>query len=470
MKNYTFCMWNYLGVLLTVCVLLLSACSDDDSSNKELISAPCEGTITDDDFRKKMKEESKRVTWSDTVIICGPVYVEDGEVLTIREGTIVKGRARPEGKTASALIVARGGKVIANGTKEKPIIFTYEADPLDGSTLPSVRGRWGGVIILGRARLNSAAGETSIEGIPTTEPRGIYGGDNDEDNSGELRYVSIRHGGAVIGADNEINGLTLGGVGSSTTLEYIEIIGNKDDGIEFFGGTANVRYLISAYNQDDAVDYDEGYRGLCQFVIIHQDKSAQAADRAFECDGGTKPENGTPLARPIFVNVTVVGNPYSRVASIRDNAGGFFYNTLFTGSGKGVDIEKAEGTDHSYQRLIDDDLIFRSNAFGVEGGSTLATAYKITEGENSSEADEAALDKLKDKNNTVDLSITFKEKSATPSATTDFPSAYTVPSTELTNYNNNGYQQVDYIGAVDPSTTTEWYASWSFYATGVLKK
>ena len=106
--------------------------------------------------------------------------------------------------------------------------------------------------------MNSAPGYTAIEGIPTSESRGIYGGTNDLDNSGVLKYVSIRHGGINIGSDNEINGLTLGGVGSGTTLDYIEIVSNADDGIEFFGGTAQVKHLVSAFCADDAVDYDEG--------------------------------------------------------------------------------------------------------------------------------------------------------------------------------------------------------------------
>ena len=319
--------------------------------------------VTDASLRTEMAENSNRATWQDTVIIDGPVYVQDNEILTIQAGSVIKGRAKSEGETASSLIVTRGGKIIAEGTSQDPIIFTYEEDPLDGTTSPTTRGRWGGLIILGKASLNSTPGTTSIEGIPTTETRGIYGGQEDTDNSGALKYVSIRHGGAVIGAGNEINGLTLGGVGSGTTLEYIEIIGNKDDGIEFFGGTANVRYLISAYNQDDAVDYDEGFRGFCQFVIIHQDSATEAADRGFECDGGTTPEDGRPFATPMFVNITVIGNQDKRVASIRDNAGGFFYNALFTGSGKGIDIEKTSGTQHSYKQLLDDNLVFRSNVF-----------------------------------------------------------------------------------------------------------
>ena len=169
------------------------------------------------------------------------------------------------GAEASALIVARGGKINAVGTQENPIIFTFEQDALDGSTPYNTKGQWGGVIILGNAQLNSSPGETQIEGIPDTESRGLYGGNDDLDNSGTMTYVSIRHGGTDIGAGNEINGLTLGGVGSQTTLEYIEVIANADDGVEFFGGTASIKYVLTAFCGDDSFDYDEGWRGYGQF-------------------------------------------------------------------------------------------------------------------------------------------------------------------------------------------------------------
>ena len=476
MKSRTLLKWHNIAILFTTFLLLFTACGDDDndsSSDNKNPDPPRPTTeanvFTDTDLRKEMLADSN-VTWKDTIIINGPVYVQDDEVLTIQAGSVIKGRAKAAGETASALIIARGGKIMAEGTSQAPIIFTYETDPLDGTTSPTTRGRWGGVIILGKAELNSEAGETAIEGIPTGETRALYGGEDDTDNSGVLRYISIRHGGAVIGAGNEINGLTLGGVGSETTLEYIEIVGSQDDGIELFGGTANIRYLISAYNQDDAVDYDEGYRGFCQFVIIHQDPATEAADRGFECDGGTTPEDGRPFATPMFVNVTVRGNSGKRVASVRDNAGGFFYNALFTGSEKGIDIEKAPGAQHSYKQLLDDNLVFRSNAFGISS-ATIEEAYKITEGDPpvSSPADQAALEKLNGRDNTVGLTVIFKTNSSIPSTTTGFPSAYLVTDDDLGSYPNNGHQQADYIGAVDPSTTNAWYKGWSFYDPYILR-
>ena len=205
----------------------------------------------------------------DTIyVLNGLVFVASNETLNIEAGTVIKGKPGA-GASASALVVAKGGTINANGTAADPIIMTYESD--NGTPqLSNVKGQWGGLIILGNAGLNSSPGSTQIEGIPTNEPRGIYGGSNDSDNSGIIRYVSIRHGGTDIGAGNEINGLTLGGVGSGTTIEYIEVVANKDDGVEFFGGTANTKYLITAYCGDDSFDYDEGFRGKGQFwVTVH---------------------------------------------------------------------------------------------------------------------------------------------------------------------------------------------------------
>ena len=131
-------------------------------------------------------------TWTsdNTYILNGFVFVNDGDSLTIEAGTIIKGAAGTQ-SNASALIVARGGYINAEGTVDSPIIMTFQGDPLDGSIPYTTKGQWGGLIILGDARLNSVPGETAIEGIPTTESRGLYGGDNDEDNSGILKYVSI---------------------------------------------------------------------------------------------------------------------------------------------------------------------------------------------------------------------------------------------------------------------------------------
>lgn len=330
-------------------------------------------------------------TWSNdtTYLLDGFVFVNSGQTLTIEPGTVIKGKP---GQTtdASALIVARGGKIMAAGTAEEPIIFTAEQDDVTNPfDIPeNTRGLWGGVIILGNAQLNSSPGETAIEGIPTTEPRGLYGaidtnGDtipdsfNDFDNSGVFTYCSIRYGGTDIGAGNEINGLTLGGVGSKTTIHHVEVMFNKDDGFEFFGGTVNTSYMISAYCGDDAFDYDEGFRGRGQFWVVFQSDSA-GSDRGGEHDGGTDPETGTPFAMPQIYNATFVGRGSNRALTFRDNAGGGYYNSIFVDYGKGVDVEILGSSDDSYKQLQDGNLKLENNVFWNVAGNDPSSVFAIS--------------------------------------------------------------------------------------------
>ncbi len=313
-----------------------------------------------------------RTFHADTVyLLDGFCFVNSGQTLTIEAGTIIKGKPG-QGAAASALIVARSGKINATGTATKPIIFTAEADDLNGSVDLNARGLWGGVIILGKAQLNTVPTEQQIEGIPTTEPRGTYGGTNDADNSGTLTYVSIRHGGTDIGAGNEINGLTLGAVGSGTTLDYIEILSNSDDGIECFGGTPNIKHVLINNCADDGLDYDQGFRGNVQFYCV---LGADDGNRCGEHDGGTTPEDGTPYAIPTIYNVTYIGvasNTNCIAITFRDNAGGYYYNSIFANCYKGIDIEKLASGEDSYNRFLNGQLKIENNVFyDIAGQTTL---------------------------------------------------------------------------------------------------
>ena len=294
--------------------------------------------ITDDSI-----QPGQNVTFTSdkTYLLDGFVFVDSTATLTIEAGTVIKAKAG-EGADASALIVARGGKIFANGTKDEPIIFTSEDDDLNDpeDLTQDDRGLWGGIIILGNATINVAGGTEQIEGIPVNEPRGNYGGMDDEDNSGVLRYISVRHGGSNIGANNEINGVTFGGVGSGTTVDHIEVFANADDGYEWFGGTVNCKFLVSAFNGDDAFDWDEGFRGMGQFWFAIQ--ASDVGNSAFESDGGTTPEDGEPYATPHLYNITVIGSAANGtnakntpLINLRDNSGGFFYNSIIM-DGRGL--------------------------------------------------------------------------------------------------------------------------------------
>lgn len=321
-------------------------------------------------------------TSENTYLLDGGVYVNDATTLHIAPGTIIKGMSG-QTESASFLCVAKGGKIIAEGTEESPIIFTFEADPLDGSTPLTTRGQWGGLIVLGNASLNSTPGFSSIEGIPTSETRGQYGGDNDSDNSGVLRYISIRHGGTEIGAGNEINGLTLGGVGSETIIDNVEVIANNDDGIEFFGGTVSVTHAFVSACGDDSFDYDEGWRGQLNshWVAI---AASDDGDRGGEHDGGTDPETAQPYATPIIDSAIFIGRGVDagkRAITFRDNAGGHYSNSIFYNFAKGIDIEDLEGeTEDSYSRFLNDELTFTNNI--VDCGSNI---FVTSTGEDLSE-------------------------------------------------------------------------------------
>ena len=320
-------------------------------------------------------------TWTktNTYILDGRVFVTDGVTLTIEPGTVIKGKARAA-QDASALVIARGGRINAAGTAAEPIVFTAEADSLNGNLGQNDRGLWGGVVILGRARTNTASGQGNIEGIPTTEPLGIYGGTDDADNSGVFRYVSIRHAGSLLGPNNELNGLTMGAVGSGTTVEYVEVFANADDGFEWFGGTVNGKYLVSAFNDDDAFDWDEGYRGKLQFLFTIQDP--RVGNHAFESDGGTTPEDGQPYAIPTIYNYTAIGSGAASTNNLsigpifRDNTGGKVYNSIFhdfRGYAWRIETESAQRED-SAKRLAAGDLVIASNLFGTFGVGTTATS------------------------------------------------------------------------------------------------
>jgi hypothetical protein len=239
---------------------------------------------------------TSNTTWTKDKIyeLEGKVVIDNNAILTIEAGTIIKGQ-EGSGTNSSALIVARGSKIIAIGTASKPIIFTSVLDNIEigqttGTNLDETdNGKWGGLIVLGNAPISAENGDTEsqIEGIPATEAYGTFGGSNPADNSGYLSYISIRHGGTLIGAGNEINGLTLGGVGTGTTINNIEVVANLDDGIEFFGGTVNVDHLVIAFQGDDGIDIDMNYSGtINNFEVVH----GIATDEALEIDG---PEGST---------------------------------------------------------------------------------------------------------------------------------------------------------------------------------
>lgn len=310
------------------------------------------------------------VTWvkNTPYLLEGLVFVNDGQVLTIEPGAVIRFKTG-QGSASSALIVARGGKIMASGTESEPIIFTAEGDDLKGSVPVETTGLWGGLILLGNAGLNLSAGEAHVEGIPVYEPRGVYGGYDDDDDSGVLQYVSIRHGGTNIGEGNEINGLTLAAVGRKTVIDHIEVISNTDDGVEIFGGTVDLKYISVAFCGDDALDFDLGYRGRIQFVLCIQHFAR--GDKLIESDGGSDPVQGKPYTMPWIYNGTFIGRGNAdqvSLASFGRNSGGVAANSIFLNQRHGIEMEYIENAESSFQQFLNGNLKLESNIFyGVEG-------------------------------------------------------------------------------------------------------
>jgi len=286
-------------------------------------------------------------------ILKGFVYVKGPAELTIPAGTVIYG----DKNTTGTLIIERGAKLIANGSATQPIVFTSRLAP--GQRGP---GDWGGIILLGKARINTVSGAdtAAIEGLPSSVQPAYYGGQDDNDNSGSLRYVRIEFPGINLTgtSGNEINGLTMGGVGRGTTLEYIQVSYCGDDAYEWFGGTVDGKYLIAYKTVDDDFDTDNGYRGRLQFCLGVKDSNIAdvSGSHGWEADNNANSPNNynAPRSNPIFSNVTFVGpkrdtntvvNPnHKRGHHIRRNTWGSVYNSivmgfpdaiLFDGSGVG---------------------------------------------------------------------------------------------------------------------------------------
>ncbi|MBL6447543.1 hypothetical protein JMN32_14590 [Fulvivirga sp. 29W222] len=312
--------------------------------------------------------------------LAGRVIVTDGATLTIEPGTIIKGRPG-EGTNASVLMIARDGMINAEGTADMPIIFTATADNIavgqkKGTNLDAGDNElWGGVVILGNAPISPDAGTTAqIEGVPASEPLGQYGGNVANDNRGILKYASIRHGGTTIDAvaGNDINGLTLGGVGSGTTISHIEIFANFDDGVEFFGGSVNITNLLVYTVGDDAIDVDQAYSGTVSNFLVFT-STAASSDEGLEIDGPEGAENSTGKFTIQNGTITSVDGGGS-AADFKSKAQGTVNNVKYSGFTGGATIKIrasfdpgnscADKTD-AYTNLIGDNLVFTTIEFSA---------------------------------------------------------------------------------------------------------
>ena len=269
-------------------------------------------------------------TWScdNLYVLQDQIFVTGGATLTIEPGVVVQGGGGGE-EGQNALIVTTQGRIDAQGTSADPIVFT--SANAEGVAAP---GDWGGVVLLGLAPINVSGGTNAIEGLPATEGRGQYGGTDAAHDCGTLKYVRIEYAGFLFGTDNELNGLTIGACGTGTELDFIHVHAGKDDGIEFFGGTAGISHAVISQVGDDGLDWDEGWQGDVQFLVIQQDA---AGDRAIEADNLGSDQDITPRSMPTLWNVTLIGRTDANEGSrLREGTGGTIRNAIYTGYAGGT--------------------------------------------------------------------------------------------------------------------------------------
>ncbi len=308
--------------------------------------------------------EQSTVWTADNQYVLGDIiFVRSNATLTIEAGTVIRGKKdadTPGENNPGTLLVTRGAKIKALGTEDKPIIFTdmnddnYPGGPKSNpgyNSYTNLVAQWGGLAMCGRTYVAKGTGSgpsatafVQLEGLTALGANGLYGGGDDDDDSGILKYVSVRYAGFGLAANNELNGVSMGGVGRETVLDHVEVFNNLDDGFEFFGGTVNGKYLVVWNSGDDSFDFDEGYRGKLQFLFAVQGDCGGSkvgsgiSDRGLEIDGGNSPDNSQPFAMWRVYNMTVVGKGNNQgydkyegnvALYIRDNGSPQVYNSVF---------------------------------------------------------------------------------------------------------------------------------------------
>lgn len=291
-------------------------------------------------------------------------------VLTLEAGVRIFGSAGLD-----YIVVNRGSQLNVQGTSTDPVVMTSRQS-IEGTTGIDSIGQWGGLVILGRAPISNCPGSI-LPGTPGCEAQvegtnAFYGGNNPEDNSGSIRYLRLMHSGFQILPNNELNGITLAGVGAGTTFEYVQVHNSSDDGIEWFGGTVNARYLVLTGNDDDSMDMDVGFNGAVQFAIVQQ--RANGGDRMNEMSGSTR----TPPTNAKLANLTMIGRAGGGAAIVLNSGSSQqYYNTIVTrapgGTGAGsacLDVDDATTT------AVFESVYFSCpTAFDDDGNAAAATAF-----------------------------------------------------------------------------------------------
>ncbi|MFA5834340.1 MAG: T9SS type A sorting domain-containing protein [Bacteroidota bacterium] len=402
-------------------------------------------------------------------VLTGFYYVDSLATINIQAGAVILG----DSATNGTLIIRRGGSIFAEGTKNEPIVFTSSKEPGKRK-----RGDWGGVVILGNAPTNKPV-TTKIEGI---DVGGEYGGDNPNDNSGVFRYVRIEFPGVVISLNNEINGLTMGGVGKATKIEYVQVSNSNDDSFEWFGGTVDAKYLVALNGTDDDFDTDFGYSGNVQFAFGKRDGNlwdANGQSNGFESDNDATPTTQAPLTAPVFSNITLVGpqsdttvalpagQKFEYGAVIRRNTRLSVHNTIILGYPFGLSIRNDSTASYAQQGLLQLRNISLQARTNVLNTASVAAGLNFnfgtffgTSGWNnlSSSARQPSAIALVDAFNVDPTKID-------PRPTTGSEAVTAGTSYSSTQVAKPFFTQVSYRGAFDPATprNAQWDAGWTNY-------
>lgn len=319
-----------------------------------------------------------------TYTLTNLVYVKSGATLTIESGVTIK-----VSKGKNALVITRGSKINAVGTSTSPIVLT------SGETTPTY-GDWGGIVILGKASTNASfngvPGQGEIEGgVNNSNGDGIYGGTDDNDNSGVLKYVRIEYGGYPFQPDKELNSLTMGAVGRGTEIDYVECAYGYDDAFEWFGGTVNAKHLIAYKGLDDEFDTDNGFRGTIQFAIAIRDKDKAdiSGSNGFESDNDASGTTTTPITAPVFANVTIIGPKqdagtaiaanFKRGAHLRRNTRTSIYNSIIMGYPTGLLIDGSKAATNLKAGDMElRGIVLAGNTKSLDTAGTTTTGLDLT--------------------------------------------------------------------------------------------
>ncbi|MGF1527869.1 MAG: hypothetical protein ACFCBW_13925 [Candidatus Competibacterales bacterium] len=387
-----------------------------------------------------------------TYILEDVVFVEAGARLTIEPGAMV------QGLPGSALVVTRDASLYARGEPSAPIVFT-SAQPVGQRR----RGDWGGVVLLGNAPVNVA--NARIEGLPETDTRGYFGGPDQFSNCGLMEYARVEFAGFEAFANNELNGLTLGGCGRNTVIRYVQVHKALDDGVEMFGGNANLRHIVITGAADDSLDWDMGWRGNVQFLVVQQ--HADDGDSGFEADSNEADHDARPRSLPVIYNFTLVGSrsiqQAQRAMVLRRGTGGHFRNFIITG----FPLESVDIRDVAALSLLDsNELTFAGGILydiGPNGNEYFSS--ETGDGDDDGGFDEASYFQVSERRLFLGLNPQMPTAAFDP-VNPDFTPAVTSPAVQGAVDVPQGEfwdEAAGYLGAIRPGVSRNWLDGWTAF-------